>query len=465
MDQKRIQGKHIIVLSLLFLSFSSGFSQSKNLVLNPGFEEFIKCPVSHIQTEPTRFLVPEWTYPTKGSPDYYNRCSTGDAGVPNNFAGVSEPHSGNAYVGAILSGTEDEYREYIQGRLSEPLEKGRKYCVSFWVELASLSKFAVDQVSLRFYDSEQRSDIKTALGGTPEITNLPGLFLDNTHNWKQICAVYTARGGEDYFIIGNFKNYENTNYVVTNKNVKNLRDKTYAYYYFDDVAVKLLDNCKDCPCVNQSLQVFLKDTSYTGGLNPYTGRISKIISDGKISLAIEGGTPPYTINWSNKATGTTLTNLPAGVYTYRVTDQFNCTATGSVTFVEPKIPEDEFMAGLRNIDEGSSIILKNIFFEFNKTALLPASYPELDKVVAFMKESNVSLIEISGHTDSEGSDEYNRKLSEGRAKAVVDYLVSQGIAPARLRAVGYGESRPIDTNSTDEGRAQNRRVEFLLIKK
>lgn len=454
----------LILTASLFLS-SVGQSQQKNLVLNPGFEQYIKCPVSHVQTEPRRFLAPDWTYPTQGSPDYFHRCSTGDAGVPNNFAGVSEPHSGDAYVGAILSGTEDEYREYIQGRLSAPLEKGKKYCVSFWVELASMSRFAVDQVSLKFYDSEQKSEIKTALGGIPDIVNQPGLFLDNTNEWKRICSVYIARGGEDYFIIGNFRNYENTNYVVTNKNVKNLRDKTYAYYYFDDVSVMLLENCKDCPCVNQDLKVFLKDTSYTGGKNPYTGRINKIINDGRISIEIQGGTPPYSIKWSNNATGATLINLPAGTYSFKVTDQFNCMASGSVTFIEPKLPEDEFLAGLRNIEEGSSIILKNIFFEFNKTTLLPASYEELNKVVNFMEESNVSLIEISGHTDSEGSDEYNRKLSEGRAKAVVDYLVSQGIESFRLRAVGYGESRPIDTNATPEGRAQNRRVEFLLVKK
>lgn len=440
-------------------------AQSPNLVLNPGFEKYIKCPQSHVQTEPSRILLPDWTYPTQGSPDYFNSCSKGDAGVPVNFAGISEAHGGNGYVGAILSGTNDEYREYFQGRLSRPLEKGKKYCVSYYVELASGSRFAVDMVSLSFYDSEQKSDIKTAMGGIPQMNNQPGLFLDNTQNWKLMCMVYTAKGGEDYFIIGNFHNYQTTNYVVTNKNVTNARNRAYAYYYFDDVAIKPLENCHDCPCVNQDLQVVFKDTSYTGGKNPFTGRVSKIINDGKISIDISGGTPPYTVRWNNNTSELMLTGLPAGTYGYKVSDQFNCQAEGQITFVEPKVPEDEFIAGLKNIDEGASIILDNIFFEFNKTTLLPSSYPELDKVVAFMKESGVSLIEISGHTDAEGSDEYNKKLSEGRAKSVVEYLVSQGIDAARLRAVGYGESRPIDTNTTEPGRAQNRRVEFALLKK
>jgi outer membrane protein OmpA-like peptidoglycan-associated protein len=456
-----------VVCSLILVASTSGetHGQNKNLVLNPGFERFVKCPVSHIQSESSRILVPDWTYPTNGSPDYFNRCSVGDAGVPTNFAGTSEPYQGDGYVGAILSGTDDEYREYIQGRLAKPLEKGQKYCVSYWVKLASGSRFTVDMVSLAFYNTQQKSDINRAFGGIPQMNNLPGLFLDNTQEWKQMCMVYTANGGEQFFIIGNFRNYQTTNYVVTNKNTKNARNKAYAYYYFDEVVIRPLENCTDCPCVNQSLVVALKDTSYTGGKNPFTGRVTKIVNDGKISIDVSGGTPPYFIEWSNKSKDTQLTNLPAGRYTYRVKDQFNCSATGTITFVEPKLPEDEFLAGLKNIEEGSSIVLENIFFEFNKTTLLPASFPELDKVVSFMKEANVSLIEISGHTDSDGSEEYNRKLSDGRAKAVVDYLVAQGIDLTHLQSVGYGESRPIDTNTTDSGKAQNRRVEFALIRK
>jgi outer membrane protein OmpA-like peptidoglycan-associated protein len=72
-------------------------------------------------------------------------------------------------------------------------------------------------------------------------------------------------------------------------------------------------------------------------------------------------------------------------------------------------------------------------------------------------------IEIRGHTDGHGSAEYNQRLSENRAKAVVDYLVSKGIDPKRLHYKGYGKSQPVDTNTTDEGRAHNRRVEFHIL--
>ncbi|HEX8038776.1 MAG TPA: OmpA family protein, partial [Chryseosolibacter sp.] len=90
---------------------------------------------------------------------------------------------------------------------------------------------------------------------------------------------------------------------------------------------------------------------------------------------------------------------------------------------------------------------------------------ELNKVVEFLKQNGTVEIEISGHTDNKGSDDYNQTLSQGRSEAVVNYIISQGIDSFRLTAHGYGESKPIDTNDSDEGRANNRRVEFTILKK
>jgi outer membrane protein OmpA-like peptidoglycan-associated protein len=116
------------------------------------------------------------------------------------------------------------------------------------------------------------------------------------------------------------------------------------------------------------------------------------------------------------------------------------------------------------IEVGITVRLKNIYFDFDKTTLKSESYVELNKVVDFLKQNGHVSIEISGHTDSKGSDEYNLNLSQGRSQAVVDYLASQGIDQSRLQARGYGETKPIDTNETDEGRANNRRVEFTILK-
>jgi len=320
-------------------------------------------------------------------------------------------------------------------------------------------------MSIYFSPAEIKNDININLTYAPQITNKVGLFLDNIGEWEEFCTVYTASGNERYFIIGNFRNYDQTNYVVTDKNVVNLRNKAYAYYYFDDVSISPLDNCLDCPCVLHDFESRVIETRYTGGKDPMTGKVDRIIKDGAIHIGLLGGVQPYSVSWNNNMEGTELKNLPAGTYIYKASDKNNCLSSDTVVFIEPVIENNDFVEGLKNIEEGSAVVLENIFFEFNKTDLLPASYNELNKVVQFLLEEDIKKIEIAGHTDNEGSDTYNQKLSEGRAASVVSYLASQGIDSDRMVAVGYGESRPIDTNITDPGRSQNRRVEFVLIKK
>lgn len=440
--------------------------KSENLVNNYSFEQYLKCPENFIPEDKSHKIIPGWTYPTIATPDYFNRCAPANkVGVPLNFAGESQPKTGNGYVGAILSGTDDGYREYIQGSLSKPMNPGQKYCVTFSYKLASYSKFAVDQLSLYLSEIEIRNELKVNLPYKPQINSMPGLFLDDIDEWEDMCTVYEAAGKEQFFIIGNFKSYDNTNYVATDKNMKNLRNKEYAYYYIDDVIIRPLENCTDCPCVHHDFEAQIIDSTYSGGFNPITGEVDESINDGRIKIAMVGGTPPYQVDWSNGMTGAEISGLPAGDYQYTAYDFYNCRRSGVVQFIAPEILIDEFEEGLQTIEEGSSIVLENIFFEFNKTALLPTSFAELDKVTEFVKTNNIKLIEIGGHTDSEGSDSYNQKLSEGRAQSVVNYLKSKGIAAERMKAVGYGESKPIDTNRSEEGRAINRRVEFTLLKK
>lgn len=458
-----------IVLTLIGLLFFSALysqtQQAQNLVTNPGFEQYDKCPEDYTPENLSHKLVAGWSYPTRATPDYFNRCSPRNVGVPKNFAGESEPHSGNGYVGAILSGTEESYREYIQTRLKVPLTKDKRYCVVFYYKLASYSRFAVDQMSLYFSDVEIKNDINVNLSYSPHLTNKAGLFLDNIDSWERFCSVYSASGAEQYLIIGNFRNYDNTNYVVTDKNVVNLRNKAYAYYYFDDVSITPLDNCLDCPCVQHDFESRVIETRYTGGLDQATGRLIRPANDGYIRVGLAGGVSPYVIKWNNGMSGAEIKELPAGKYIYTASDANNCLSSDTVTFIEPVEEKDDFEGGLKDIEEGSSIVLENIFFAFNKTDLLPESFAELDKVAGFMLEYDIERIEISGHTDSEGSDSYNQKLSEGRAKSVVDYLAGKGVGSERMQAAGYGEFRPVDTNLTEQGRARNRRVEFLLIKK
>ncbi|MBN1197930.1 MAG: PD40 domain-containing protein [Bacteroidales bacterium] len=118
---------------------------------------------------------------------------------------------------------------------------------------------------------------------------------------------------------------------------------------------------------------------------------------------------------------------------------------------------------LQPIKIGETVVLKNIFYDTDKYDLKPISYIELNKLVNLLKSNPSLKIEISGHTDIIGSEEHNLELSGNRAKAVFDYLVSQDISPVRMTYAGYGFSKPIDSNDTDEGRANNRRTEFRII--
>ncbi len=119
--------------------------------------------------------------------------------------------------------------------------------------------------------------------------------------------------------------------------------------------------------------------------------------------------------------------------------------------------------GLDPIETGKSVILKNIFFDTDSFNLKPESRGQLTEIIDFMKFNSGLVIEIGGHTDDHGSESHNLILSGKRAEAVVQYLVANGISAVRLKSKGYGFSVPLTDNSTEEGRAQNRRTEFKIL--
>src|SRR5690606_35605644 len=121
---------------------------------------------------------------------------------------------------------------------------------------------------------------------------------------------------------------------------------------------------------------------------------------------------------------------------------------------------------LSRIEVGGTFVLNNVFFDFDKAELKSESVAELNRALAILKQYPDIRIEIAGHTDSYGSNEYNSALSQRRVEAVKRYLINNGLAAVRIVKVkGYGEEVPIDTNETPEGRARNRRVEFKIVEK
>ncbi len=178
-----------------------------------------------------------------------------------------------------------------------------------------------------------------------------------------------------------------------------------------------------------------------------------------------------------KSDGTFLVCLPAGKdYALNVSkekylffsENFNLLETAS--FEQPftmdislqPIGESESTADAMPPANSKPVVLRNVFFETGSAALLSESTNELDRLTALLTETPGLHIQISGHTDNVGDESSNQMLSENRAKAVYDYLIQHGIPAARLRYKGFGETKPVDTNDTPEGRARNRRTEFIV---
>jgi len=170
---------------------------------------------------------------------------------------------------------------------------------------------------------------------------------------------------------------------------------------------------------------------------------------------------------SNTNTGEYMVSLPSGRNYGFSANAKDYLFHSENLIIPPAISVQEIYMDmlLHKVKVGSKIILKNIFFDFDKTTLRPTSTAELDRLTKMLNDIPTLKIEISGHTDNIGSDEYNKNLSEGRAKTVVDYLIDKGIDRERLTFAGYGESQPIETNDTEEGRQMNRRTEFEVLSK
>lgn len=167
---------------------------------------------------------------------------------------------------------------------------------------------------------------------------------------------------------------------------------------------------------------------------------------------------------SNEETGDFMVPLPSGKdYAIAIkkegylfhSENFNIPPTS-------KYQEVYLDIKLLKMIKDSKIVLKNVFFEKGSSTLDPKSYKELDRLIQILKDHESMRIEISGHTDNTSSYDFNKKLSEARAKSVVDYL-SKDVEVSRMEYVGQAYDFPIADNSTAEGRAQNRRVEFKIL--
>ena len=170
-------------------------------------------------------------------------------------------------------------------------------------------------------------------------------------------------------------------------------------------------------------------------------------------------------NNANATTGKFLIPLPSGK-NYGIAVKKDGYLFHSENFDVPQATDyQEIILDIKlmPVAKDSKIVLRNVFFDTDKSTLKPMSYTELDKLVEILNNNPKMKIEIGGHTDNVGTKTYNQKLSQSRAEAVVNYLISKNISKDRLDFKGYGMDEPIASNDTADGRAQNRRVEFKII--
>lgn len=252
----------------------------------------------------------------------------------------------------------------------------------------------------------------------------------NTDGWD---AFFTLDAGGEYA------------YLTSNKD---------TYGESDIVRVKLLEREKPNPVILVSGNVFNAKTkqplsasliyeTLPDGAEAGTGLSSA--TDGSFKIVL-----PYDKNYSIRATADKF---------FAISENLNLDSMIKAGYKE--IHKDLYLVP---IEIGQIVRLNNVFFDFDKWDLRSESFVELDRVVKLLKENPAIEIEMSAHTDSYGTDEYNFKLSDNRARSCMEYILSKGIATNRITSKGYGESQPVAPNDTDENRQLNRRVEFKIMK-
>jgi outer membrane protein OmpA-like peptidoglycan-associated protein len=365
--------KLFIFLFCFFFSFNL---RSQNLVPNGGFENHRACPGNYTQ-DPAEFRVDSWTSPSIGTPDYFNACSHGEADVPHNWAGVSDPYEGVGYVGLYMwFANGKNYREYLQVELSESLVKDSLYYLEFHYKLSSYSKYSIDRIGLHLTDSLVRlkNDRVFKIKPTLSVVKDTALTME-TGLWEEAKTLYKASGGEKFLLIGNFFDNQATHhYKIQFRPTPQDMVAQCAYYYIDDVSV-----------------------------------VPKHVRDQQL--------------------------------------------------LAQKIPDFE----IDEVKANTNYVLKNISFQLDSYRLVPPSFTELDKVADYLLRHSDLRVQLFGHTDDQGSEKYNLKLSQARAKNVSEYLASVGVALDRIDHFGYGESQPVKEGVSEEARTLNRRVEIRFV--
>lgn len=230
---------------------NKGAEESDNLIENGSFES----TTGKIKKLSQIDLATGWSSPTGVKADLFVPSDKlPDIGTPKNLYGKEEPKDGSNYAGIVAYSYNDKMpRSYIMTKLKAPLKKGQKYCVQFYVSLAELSKYSVNQVGAHLSKKPFGTDTKSSIIEKTHVLHSDNKIFNANYNWDKVCATFTAEGGEKYITIGNFANNDQTK-NERNKKVADFKGTPIiaAYYFIDDVSVVMLEEGKKCDCSNKS---------------------------------------------------------------------------------------------------------------------------------------------------------------------------------------------------------------------
>lgn len=451
-----------ILCLILFVSAMDAAAQ--NLVPNSGFEDYRGDQVKY------------WTQP--GSPYYHFET------------GSKNTHSGKGRNGLCLWVSEPS--EFMTVKLSGPLWKGAAYQVIAHVLFDPTKQMIVPlkRIKAGFLFTPQPVDAsyKQVIYEMPQVN----FNLENNTGWTRYASEFIAAGGEEYLTIGHFHNMENdsasydlknTGSVINEKAVMDsvdtlqkmkdaeIKDATTKFLDSHPALVKFYDiiNIQNKRKREKEYKKLYENT------RPLINKLNREISyirdkyDNLIRDIYIQNNPVQQVRFSDdKNFGRYYFDDIAVTETYRPPPDLAAESTGSVPGNRDENTEtvnDTIGNQFLNSEEGDVIVLNNVYFETDKSELLPGSFEELDLLVYLLETRQEIEIEISGHTDNTGSAEKNRKLSLARAKSVTTYIVTRGISMKRVKYTGHGSSLPVASNTTDEGKAKNRRVECKILKK
>jgi len=384
------------ILPLLVMSFF--VLAQENLVPNSTFQELEKKVKEEGQIE----LAKPWISPTLAKADLYTKSTkNGLVTTPENAYGEEKPMAGDNYAGFLAySYKNKEPRSYLQVQLSQQLEAGKTYCITFHVSLADLSKFATNYIGAAITKNAISANNTDVLKVESQIVSKKLTTYEQQYYWTPICGVYKASGGEEFLTIGNFTPDEK----LQLGKVKRPRGFTNpqlpdAYYFVDNVSVIETSTPNECDCDSDPAMknAEVVNRNFSSDKNPAANKIEIIGSDGSPSGVkdAEGGVK-------------TLTDL------------------NDITII--------FVAKSYSID---------------------GNVKKIDEIIAYLKANPNAKISLIGHVDK--SEKEIDKLDGKRVGAVYKYIVSKGIKADRLNREVKSDEEPVDVKDP----MKNMRVEII----